>query len=284
MILVADSGSTNTNWCLLNASTNIRYFDTEGYNPFFVTVPYIVHSLRATVPAYLNPDQVTAVYFYGSGCFEEKTTNIRDALNQIFKHADIFIELDLLGSARAVLGDNPGFAAILGTGTNSCLYDGNKIIANIDSLGYLMGDEGSGYYMGKKLLGDYIRGYMPVVVRKEFYNTYGISREEIMEQVYAEKLPNRYCAGFTRFITESVSDKSYTTKIVKDSFIDFFECLVTKYENYKGYSFNCTGSIAFSFKDILSEIAALYGMKTGLILKSPIEGLAKYHQPVIVNN
>jgi N-acetylglucosamine kinase-like BadF-type ATPase len=147
-----------------------------------------------------------------------------------------------------------------------------------------MGDEGSGYYMGKKLLGDYIRGYMPVAVRSEFYKIYGVSREEIMEQVYAEKLPNRYCAGFTRFISESVSDKSYTVKIVKDSFMDFFECLVTKYINYKDYSFNCTGSVAFAFKNILSETAAVYGMKTGVILKTPIEGLAKYHQPLIVNN
>jgi N-acetylglucosamine kinase-like BadF-type ATPase len=265
---------------LLNATEEVQYFDTEGYNPFFVSVPDIVESLRSGLPTHFNPEQVQVIYFYGSGCFEEKTINIKVALKQIFVHAEIFIGLDLLGSARAVLGDNPGFAAILGTGTNSCIYDGNKIIANIDSLGYLMGDEGSGYYMGKKLLGDYIRGYMPVAVRTEFYKTYGISREEIMEKMYTEKLPNRYCAGFTRFITESVSDKSYTRKIVKDSFTDFFECLVTKYENYKDYSFNCTGSIAFAFKEILSETAARYGMKTGVILQTPIEGLAKYHQPV----
>ena len=283
MILVADSGSTNTNWCLLDATTNAVYFKTEGYNPYFVNVPYILQSLKAGLPTNINPEKVSVVYFYGSGCFEEKTTNIKIALRQIFTHADIYVGLDLLGSARAVLGNHRGFAAILGTGTNSCLFDGDKITANIDSLGYLMGDEGSGYYIGKKLLGDYIRGYMPLAVRTEFYSAYEIGREEIMERVYAEKLPNRYCAGFTRFITESTSDTSYTNKIVKDSFIDFFECLVTKYENYKDYSFNCTGSIAFVFKDMLSETAAKYGMETGLILKTPIEGLAKYHQPVIVN-
>ncbi|HEY8735179.1 MAG TPA: N-acetylglucosamine kinase [Puia sp.] len=282
MILVADSGSTNTNWCLLNANADTRYFNTEGYNPYFISIPDIVQSLKTGLPSNINPSHVSIIYFYGSGCFEEKTTNIKNALKQIFINADIYVGLDLLGSARAVLGDHRGFAAILGTGTNSCLFDGNKIIANIDSLGYLMGDEGSGYYIGKKLLGDYIRGYMPVSVRTEFYNTYGISREEIMEQVYAEKLPNRFCAGFTRFISESATDKSYTRKIVKDSFIDFFECLVTKYENYTDYSFNCTGSIAFAFKDILSETASMYGMKTGVILKTPIEGLAKYHQPMNV--
>jgi glucosamine kinase len=282
MILVADSGSTNTSWCLLDATADTLYFDTEGYNPYFVSVSYIVQSLKAALPAHITPEHVLVIYFYGSGCFEEKTTNIKIALTQIFIHADIYVGLDLLGSARAVLGDNRGFAAILGTGTNSCLFDGHQITANIDSLGYLMGDEGSGYYIGKKLLGDYIRGYMPVAVRTEFYKTYGIKREEIMEQVYAEKFPNRYCAGFTRFITESITDKLYTRKIVKDSFIDFFECLVTRYENYRDYSFNCTGSVAFAFKDILSETAALYGMKTGIILKTPIEGLAKYHQPVAV--
>ena len=282
MILVADSGSTNTNWCVLNDTADIQYFDTEGYNPYSVSVSYIIQSLKAGLPANINPGHVHMIYFYGSGCFEEKTLNIKLALKQIFPHADVYVGLDLLGTARAVLGDSRGFAAILGTGTNSCLFDGTQIIANIDSLGYLMGDEGSGYYIGKKLLGDYIRGYMPAVVRKEFYSAYGVSKEEIMEQVYAEKLPNRYCAGFTRFITESISDKLYTGKIVKDSFIDFFECLVSKYENYKDYSFNCTGSIAFAFKDILSETAARYGMKTGVIIQTPIEGLAKYHQPAIV--
>jgi glucosamine kinase len=282
MILVADSGSTNTNWCVLNATPDVQYFDTEGYNPYFVSVPYIIQSIRAGLPVNIDPKEVSIIYFYGSGCFEEKTTPVKTALEQIFPNADIYIGLDLLGSARAVLGDHRGFAAILGTGTNSCLYDGNKITANIDSLGYLMGDEGSGYYIGKKLLGDYIRGYMPAAVRAEFYKTYGVSKEEIMEQVYAEKLPNRYCAGFTRFITEGVSDKLYTEKIVRDSFNDFFECLVTRYENYIDYSFNCTGSIAFAFKDILSETANRYGMKTGVIIKTPIEGLAKYHHPQTV--
>jgi glucosamine kinase len=277
MILVADSGSTNTNWCLLDTNEDIRYFDTEGYNPFFVSISHIVASMKASLPPNINPDHILLIYFYGSGCFEEKTSNIKLALKQIFTHADIFVGLDLLGSARAVLGDNRGFAAILGTGTNSCLYDGHKITANIDSLGYLLGDEGSGYYIGKKLLGDYIRGYMPPPVSTEFYNTYRIGREEIMEQVYTEKIPNRYCAGFTRFITESVADKSYTRKIVKDSFTDFFESLVSRYENYRDYSFNCTGSIAFAYKDILTETASEYGMQTGIILKTPIEGLAKYH-------
>jgi glucosamine kinase len=277
MILVADSGSTNTNWCLINPDQKIFYFDTEGYNPYFVSGDYIVQSLSNNIPQHINQSAINQVHFYGAGCFEDKTDIIKKSLQQIFINADIFVGLDLLGSAKSVLGNKPGFVGILGTGTNSCLYDGNKITANIDSLGYLIGDEGSGYYIGKKILGDYIREYMPASVREEFFKIYRLSREEIMERLYSEKLPNRFCAGFTKFISESITDTEYTRNLVKQSFIDFFENLVTRYETYQQYTFNCTGSIAFAFKEILSETAALYNMKVAVILKTPIEGLAQYH-------
>ncbi len=279
MILVADSGSTKTNWCLLNPGEDVYYFDTEGYNPYFVSSQHIVQSLITNLPRHVNPATVSNIYFYGAGCFEDKAGIIKNALRQIFTNADIAVGLDLVGSARAVLGNQPGFSAILGTGTNSCLYDGNKITSNIDSLGYLLGDEGSGFYIGRKLLGDYIREYMPVAVREEFFKIYGLSREAIMERVYSEKLPNRFCAGFVNFISDSIADTAYTRQLVKTAFIDFFECLVTRYKNYEEYTFNCTGSIGFAFKEILSETAALYNMKVGVILKTPIEGLAKYHLP-----
>jgi len=277
MILIADSGSTNTNWCLLHSSQSPEYFDTEGYNPYFVSSRYIVQSLEAHLPKNIDPANIRVIYFYGAGCFEDKAPTITFALQEFFIHAAIHVGLDLLGSARSVLGDKPGLVAILGTGTNSCLYDGKKITANIDSLGYLLGDEGSGFYIGRKILGDYIRELMPEAVRVEFFKRYGLSRETIMERIYSAKLPNRFCAGFTRFISESVSDTAYTTNLVKNSFIDFFERLVTRYANYDLYTFNCTGSIAYNFKNILSETAALYNMKVGVILKTPIEGLAAYH-------
>ncbi len=279
MILVADSGSTNTSWCLINSRDSISYFDTEGYNPYFVSGDYIVQSLSYDIPQHIDQSAITHVHFYGAGCFEDKIDIIKKALQQLFINADIIVGLDLLGSAKSVLGNKPGFVGILGTGTNSCLYDGNKITANIDSLGYLIGDEGSGYYIGKKILGDYIREYMPASVREEFFKIYGLSREEIMERLYSEKLPNRFCAGFTKFISESITDTAYTRNLVKQSFIDFFENLVIRYENYQQYTFNCTGSIGFAFKEILAETAALYNMKVGIILKNPIEGLAQFHTP-----
>ncbi|MBS1916908.1 MAG: N-acetylglucosamine kinase [Bacteroidetes bacterium] len=279
MILVADSGSTNTSWCLIDGPREIFYFDTEGYNPYFVNTDYIVQSLTNHLPENIERKKITNVFFYGAGCFDDKSDIIKNALLQLFPQTKIFAGLDLLGSARSVLGNDPGFVGILGTGTNSCLYDGNKITANIDSLGYLIGDEGSGYYIGKKILGDYIREYMPAPVRKEFFEMYGLTREEIMEKLYSEKLPNRFCAGFTKFISESTSGVSYTHGLVKDAFVDFFDNLVTKYDSYQQYTFNCTGSIGFAFKEILAETASLYKMKTGVILKTPIEGLAKYHTP-----
>jgi N-acetylglucosamine kinase-like BadF-type ATPase len=280
MILVADSGSTNTNWCLLKPKKEIFYFDTEGYNPYFVSIGHIVESLKNNLPKNIDALKISEIYFYGAGCFDDKIDIIKNALQQIFIAANIQVGLDLLGSAKSVLGDKSGFAAILGTGTNSCIYDGNKIIANIDSLGYLLGDEGSGFYIGRKLLGDYIRAYMPVAVRDEFFKVYGLSREDIMDRIYSEKLPNRFCAGFTQFISDSVADIAYTHQLVKNAFIDFFECLVTKYENYDQYTFNCTGSIGFAFKNILEETASLYKMKIGAIIKTPIEGLAQYHLPM----
>jgi N-acetylglucosamine kinase-like BadF-type ATPase len=277
MILVADSGSTKTSWCLLNEKAGPAFFNTEGYNPYFVNSSYIVQSLTLGLPSTIHPLQISHIYFYGAGCFEDKTHIIKNALRQVFPAAILSVGLDLLGSARAVLHNQAGFAAILGTGTNSCVYDGSAITANIDSLGYLLGDEGSGFYIGRQLLGDYIREYMPAEVRAEFFATYGLTREQIMDRVYSEKLPNRYCAGFVQFISVSIADKEYSHQLVKNAFIDFFERLVTKYPDYRQYSFNCTGSVGYAFKDILSAVASQYGMKPGAIIRAPIEGLAKYH-------
>jgi len=277
MILVADSGSTNTNWCLLEPGGEISYFDTEGYNPYFVSSSYMFESLSKQLPGHFPAGDIGSVFFYGAGCFEDKALIIQQALHQAFVNAEISIGLDLLGSARSVLGDQPGFLAILGTGTNSCLYDGKQIKANIDSLGYLLGDEGSGYYIGRKLLGDYIRESMPEIIRDAFYQRYGLGREAIMDQIYSEKLPNRFCAGFTKFISENISGSDYLRMLVKRAFLDFFDGLVTKYENYQDFSFNCTGSVGHAFKDILIETALEFRMQPGVILKAPIQGLAQYH-------
>jgi len=277
MILIADSGSTKTNWCLLDGGKSCLFFDTEGYNPYFVSSDNILGSMRRQLPESVNADAVTVLFFYGAGCFDDKIYIIKDALKQLFRRAEIHVHLDLLASARATLGNEAGFVGILGTGSNSCLYDGKKIVSNIDSLGYLLGDEGSGFYLGRRVLGDYIRGYMPAAVEREFFDKYGYTREAIMDKVYSERLPNRYCAGFAGFLQESVQGRDYARKIVRGAFSDFFEHLVCHYKDYASYTFNCIGSVGDTWRETLTEVATSYGMKTGKILKAPIAALAAYH-------
>lgn len=277
MILIADSGSTKTSWCLLKDGGASLFFETEGYNPYFAGTDYIAESLLRELPANVDRHRVERIYFYGAGCFEDKTAIVSAALALVFPVAHSAVALDLLASSRALLGNAPGFVAILGTGANTCLYDGSHIVANIDSLGYLLGDEGSGFYLGRKLLGDYIRGYMPEAVQNEFMVRYGITREEIMERVYSAPMPNRFCASFAVFLTESIAGGEYARDLVRAGLRDFFENLVSRYPDYTNYSFNCVGSVGYAFRALLSEMASGYGMRVGNILRSPIDGLAVYH-------
>ncbi|TDW95889.1 N-acetylglucosamine kinase [Dinghuibacter silviterrae] len=277
MMLIADSGSTKTNWSIIGEDGIPRFFDTEGYNPYFQNSKAIASSLSGSLPADLDRRAVGGIHFYGAGCFEDKADIVAAALRELFPAAKIFVGLDLFGSARALLGNGPGFIAILGTGANTGLYDGTRITANIDSLGYLLGDEGSGYYIGKKLLGDFIRGYMPAPVAGELASTYSVTRESIMTRLYSGPSPNRYCAGFVPFLENSQADVDYTRGLVASAFADFFKCLVCKYADYKRYSFNCTGSVAYAFRDILADTAARYQMPWGTVLKAPIQGLVGYH-------
>jgi len=278
MIIIADGGSTKTNWCLLNNENKKVYFNTEGYNPYFVTKDYIIESLKKNLPKDLDFSKITEVNFYGAGVHnEEKVNLIKEALQAVFTQSRVFVGHDLLAAARALLSDQPGFAAILGTGTNTCIYDGKTITHQIDSGAYILGDEGSGCYIGKKLLVDYLRGYMPESVRESFWNTYKLTPDEIEENVYTKPLANRFCASFSKFAYEETSDRAYTRGIVKDSFEAFFKNLVSHYPNYQNYSFNCIGSVAYSFRDILEEVASEYGMKLGTLLRSPIDNLVQYH-------
>ena len=276
MILIADSGSTKANWCLVAQNGELAHFTTEGYNPHFVDENYIINSLTKSLPDYINHQEIEEINFYGSGCMAGKTVIVESALHSLFKSAKVNAFVDLLAAARALLWNEPGFAAILGTGTNTCIYDGKQITHNIDSLGYMLGDEGSGSYIGKKILQDYMRGYMPETLSKKFNETTGLSFDEIMDRVYTQPLANRFCAGFTRFANENI-DTAYFHDLVKNAFVDFFNNLVSRYPGYQNYSFNCLGSIGFYFKDILEEVATSFGMRTDKIIRSSMEELVKYH-------
>jgi N-acetylglucosamine kinase-like BadF-type ATPase len=279
MILIADSGSTKANWCLVKQTGKKVYFKTEGYNPHFVKEDYIIKSLKKNFLHDVELSQVEKVHFYGSGCMAGKSIVVERALGTIFNNAKVNVAVDLLAAARALLGKDPGFAAILGTGTNSCIYNGKKITQNINSLGYMLGDEGSGSYIGKKLLRDYLRGYMPEAVNEEFSKIFGLSFDNAMDQVYTQPFPNRFCAGFTKFAGDH-TDIPYLYDIVKQSFRDFFNNLVSRYPDYRKYTFNCSGSVGYNFSTILKEVANEFGMQTKKIISSPMDELVEYHMQI----
>ena len=278
MIIIADGGSTKTNWCLVNDEGKKVYFNTEGYNPYFSSKEYIIQSLKENLPTDLQIDKITEVNYYGAGCSTvDKRKQVEEAMSAVFTSSKINIGHDLMAAARALLGTGEGFAAILGTGTNTCIYDGKDIIQNIDSGAYILGDEGSGCYIGKKLLTDYLRGYMPEPVRALFWETYKLTPDDVNEQVYTKPLANRFCAGFSKFVYDNNVHIEYSRNLVRTSFEDFFKNLVTHYPNYQKYSFNCIGSVGYNFRNVLEELVVENGMTVGNIIRSPIDNLVKYH-------
>lgn len=278
MIIIADGGSTKTNWCLLDDSNKKVYFNTEGYNPYFVDSDYIESSLRKGLPQDLPYEKVNEVNYYGAGVHNaEKAKIVELAMKKVFPNAKVEVGHDLLAAARALLGNEPGFAAILGTGTNSCIYDGQNITHNIDSAAYILGDEGSGSYIGKKLLTDFIRRLMPKDVAEAFFDTYKLTPDEIMDNVYTKPLANRFCASFSKFVYDNNINLEYTRKIVEDSFEAFFANLVSQYPDYQNYTFNCIGSVGYNFRNVLESKAEEYGMKVGKIIRSPIDSLVQFH-------
>jgi glucosamine kinase len=275
MLLIADSGSTKTAWCLVNEQGAETYFSTEGYNPYFVTEEYVIRSIADNFPTTINPAAISQVYFYGAGCQEDKSGVMEQTLGKIFPSAShISAELDLLGAARGLLGDTAGFAAILGTGTNTCFYDGRNISLHVDSLGFMLGDEGSGAAIGKRILSDFLRHKMPPAVHRLFVDTYGLTEGAIMHQVYKEPMPNRFCAGFTKFLTLPGIDNGYVHTLLHTAFTEFFTQLVACYPGYAEYSFNCVGSVGYHFRDVISEVAGEFRMQTGLIIPDLIGHLA----------
>jgi N-acetylglucosamine kinase-like BadF-type ATPase len=231
------------------------------------------------LPQNLSADDVTQIYFYGAGCSsDDKKRIVEDGLRMLFVNAiQIQIEHDLLASARALLGTSAGFAAILGTGTNTCIYDGNDCVLNIDSLGYLLGDEGSGSSIGRKVLRSYMRRLWPDDLLKAFENEYGKrSNAEIISEFYANEKPNTLLASYSKFAGNHIQHKDVES-IVLEAFREFFTHLVSHYPNYQQYSFNCVGSIAVTFSKQLKTVAEEFEMSTGKLIQAPLHDLVNYH-------
>jgi glucosamine kinase len=278
MILIADSGSTKTLWSLQDTEGSVHRFETNGFNPYFSDQLQLLNTLNESeVLQGIRRDELIDIYFYGAGCFPDKAHMIEQAMHAFFSNAFVHVELDLLGAARGLLGHSDGFVGILGTGANSGLFVGGKIVQNIDSLGYILGDEGSGCYIGKQFLSMYLRGYLPADLATLFYECYGLSSEDIMDALYAKPLANRFCASFSTFVGSNI-EHPFLSKLVANCFDDFFKNLVSQYRDYQNLSFNCVGSVAYHFQHILEQSCQKFDMNLGNICQSPMDGLEHFHK------
>lgn len=277
MILIADSGGSKTDWRIIEKDGSIGQASAPGFNPYYQPIDDLKKSVKEIlVPKIKN--HVTKIYFYGAGVSSTKNQlTIKSAFLEFFPEAQIEIGWDLLAAARALCGHEPGIACIMGTGSNSCLYDGSKITGNVANLGWILADEGSGANIGRKFLVDYLREKMPAALAKAFKERFPLSREEFLEKIYQQERPSAFLASFARFIFQHLKDP-YCYKLVYDSFAEFYENNVMKYENYQNLKVHFTGSIAFYFSDLLRQVANDKGITVKNILEGPIAGLTLYHQ------
>lgn len=277
MILIADSGATKTDWRVIQQGRVIDKIQTIGFNPYFVNSELIKETLEKELYPFFDNKAIGYIFFYGAGCSTENKGNIvSNALEDFFYNARVYVYHDLLGAARALCGTAPGVACILGTGSNSCFYDGKIVAENVTSLGYLFGDDGSGAQIGKALLSAYLRMEMPSDIAPVFENKYQLSVEGILDAVYKKPFPNRYLASFAVFASEHIAHP-YISSIVKDCFRNFFVEQVTHYKQCKDYPVHFTGSISYYFSNLLKEVAEEFQLQTGTIQPTPIDGLIRFH-------
>jgi glucosamine kinase len=248
-----------------------------GFNPYYQPIGHLKKSIEEILLPQVKED-VTKIFFYGTGVSSAKNVKtIEDAFHNYFKQAHIEVGWDLLAAARALCGNEPGIACILGTGSNSCLYDGHQITDNVSNLGWILADEGSGTYIGKRIIFDYFRKNMPEKLADQFRQRFPETREEVLEKVYQQEKPGAYLASFAKFIFQHLKEP-YCYQLIYDSFDDFYKNNVMKYDNFKSLKVHFTGSIAFYFSDILRQVANDRGITVKNILEGPISGLALYHQ------
>lgn len=282
MHLIADSGSTKTDWCLCNGSAILCNIQTQGINPYHQTEEAIEQVLFEELLPKLrdktanSPGSQLKIIYYGAGCANETACNrIKEAIRKTLGATDITVYSDLLGAARALCGHEEGIACVLGTGSNSCLYNGKDIIANTPPLGYILGDEGSSAVLGRRLVGDCLKNQLPETIREEFLAEYQLTPEIILEKVYRQPLANRFLASLAPFLSKH-KEVPEIHKLLVESFVDFFVRNVKQYRR-PWLPIHFVGSIAKAFSSELKVAAESLGMELGTIMQSPMEGLIKYH-------
>lgn len=290
MYLIADSGSTKTEWCLTDG-ISYNVITTGGINPVLQAENDICDMLYRELVAQMPPEEhageresagVESVFFYGAGCIEEKIPFMESVLRKVFNSAgNIFVGSDLLGAARALCGNEPGIACILGTGSNSCLYDGKDIVENVSPLGFILGDEGSGAYIGKRLVGDVLKRQFPDELCRLFFSEMELAPAAIIQKVYREPMPNRFLASLSNFCYKN-RDNEVIHDLLVDCFDEFFKRNVLAYTHNKGYvntkhTVHFVGSVAYYYSREVEEAAVLNGFRLGRIVRRPIEELYRYH-------
>jgi glucosamine kinase len=277
MKLIADSGSTKTTWILLEHNKVKNTIGTGGLNPYFHNSESVEAVLMADLVPFVVEDNIREVHFYGAGCSTEYNNNmILDAILLFFRKADVFIYHDILGAARSLFGNRQGIACILGTGCNSCYFDGVTAHSKIDSLGYLFGDEGAGSYLGKLFMGAYLKKELPDDLRQMFDRQFGLTLEDILNSLYNKPSPNRFLASFSLFLSPN-REHPFVKGLIQQSFQDFFNTHIKKYDGYKTCPIGFIGSIAYIYSEILYGVAIREDVAISRILSSPIEGLIEYH-------
>lgn len=279
-ILIADSGGTKTSWVYVSHTGRLE-LQTPGLHPFYMGSADMLHVLHRTLlPAMQAHAAPEAVFFYGAGCSsEEKKQIVAAALKTCFPHARLEIEHDMLGAARALWQDRQGIAAILGTGANVCLYDGKTVVSNPPSLGFWLGDEGSGAYLGREWVKAYLHALLPPTLQEAFRMRYHLSIEDVLQAAYHEAHPNRYFAQFVPFIKEHLSNE-WVAGFVRHAFELFFERYLCKIEGYYLYPAAFAGSVAYHFQELLLAVAQSFDVQVLCIEQSPLPGLLKYHKVI----
>ncbi len=276
-MLIADSGSTKTDWALVGAGAVVR-LSTQGINPYQLSPEQIGGLLREELCPRLNGTEVGSVCFYGAGCRGQAVQEMTAEFTGLFPGSKVFVGSDLLGAARALCGTRAGVACILGTGANSCLYDGTSVVQNVSPLGYVLGDEGSGAVLGRRLVGDVLKGQLSRHLCDAFYRETGLTLDVVLERVYRAPFPNRFLASLAPFL-HAHCEEDEIHYILMEEFRRFFRRNVTQYRRPE-LPVHFVGSIAWHFSAELAKSAEAEGFVLGRIEKSPLDGLIDYHRPI----
>jgi len=280
MIIVADSGSTKTDWALIKES-GVEYVKSIGLNPYFLSKEELAKGIYSALKN-VDMDEIEGIYFFGAGTSAAANKDkIKSVFVEFFPRVqEIVIDTDLYGAAKALFKEEKGIACILGTGSNSCYYDGTQIADNVNSLGYLLGDNGSGAVLGLKLMQMYLRNKLSPKLAKKFREEYNLDYRYILDNVYKQSTPNKFFAKFSPFIITNINDE-VINKMVKDDIREFVDYFIVNYDNYKNLPIRIIGSIGYFYEDVINEVFAEYGLKIDKISKTPIEALVEYYSQFV---